>query len=326
MLKRIIAIVFLGLLASCSNPEVTLENEKKTVVIVNLMQHPSLDLIEDGVESTLNANGYSESSNLKFIKLNASGDKNLGPILIEQAQGYKPDLIVAITTPIAQNAVNKDNGTPIVFAAVTDPVGASIIENLDEPMEYITGTSDAWPYREQLELVLAITPDVQNLGIIYNPGEAASQYGIAKIRELAPAMGFKLQEVPASNTNEVYSAASAAARRSEALFLSSDNTVISGMPGALKVAIEEGLPLYVGDSGTVKNGGLAAVSVGYEQLGLETGNIAVRLLNGEKNIPVYVGTGDEIHLNLKTAEVIGLEIPEEVVSQATAVYNSIGNK
>ena len=109
----------------------------------------------------------------------------------------------------------------------------------------------------------------------------------------------------------------------DALFLSSDNTVIGGVAAAVKVAVEHKMPLYVGDSGTVEKGGLAAVSVGYSELGTETGKLVIRTLNGERNIPTVVGRGSEVYVNKKAAEMMGVTIPEEVLQGATKVYEEI---
>jgi putative ABC transport system substrate-binding protein len=233
-----------------------------------------------------------------------------------------PDVIVAITTPMAQS-VAKFARCPVVFGAVTDPVGAGLVSSLDKGEEMVTGTSDAWPYEDQLKLIRKISPNAKRLGVLYNPGEAASQYGIKQIRHYGPALGFELVEGSVSSTGEVYPVAQNLAGRVDALFLSSDNTVIGGVAAAVKVAVEHKIPLYVGDSGTVEKGGLAAVSVGYADLGTQTGKLVARSLNGERGIPTFVGRGSEVYINKKAAELMGVTVPEEVLRNATKVYEEI---
>lgn len=238
---------------------------------------------------------------------------------------HNPDVIIAITTPMAQ-AVAKVARCPVVFAAITDPVGAGLVKSLEQGEPNITGTSDAWPYEDQLKLIRKISPNAKRLGVLYNPGEAASQYGIKEIRKYAPGLGFDVVEGSVNTTNDVYPVAQNLASRVDALFLSSDNTVIAGVAAALKVAVEHPLPLYVGDSGTVEKGGLATVSIGYPELGTETGKISVRVLQGEKNIPdvsTLVAKGKEVYLNTKAAELMKVTIPEDVLKQATRVYAEI---
>jgi putative ABC transport system substrate-binding protein len=294
----------------------------KTVAIATLMTHPALDEVDAAIREELARRGYREGQNLRYIKRNASGQIALTTNIARDLASMRPDVIVAITTPMAQAIVNTPF-RPIVFAAVTDPVGAKLVHSLDKPEPGISGTSDAWSYKAQLELIHRITPKVKRLGVLHNPGEAASQYGMKRIRALAPAMGFTLVEGPVDTTTNVFSVAQSLADRVDALFLSSDNTVIGGAAGAMKVAFEKHIPLYVGDSGTVEKGGLATVSVGYHGLGLQTGALIDRVLKGERNIPTIVCTGDEVYVNTAAAAKMGVTVPQAVLSSARKVYTTI---
>lgn len=296
--------------------------ETKTVAIATLMSHPALDAVQENLKKELAKEGYIEGQNVRYVLRNASGQVQLAANIASELASQNPDAVVAITTPMAQ-AVAKTVHRPVIFAAVTDPVGAGLVKSLDQGEENITGTSDAWPYEDQLKLIRLISPDAKRLGVLYNPGEAASQYGIKEIKKFAPALGFEIVEGAVSSTTDVYPVAQNLAGRTDALFLSSDNTVIAGVAAAVKVAVERKMPLYVGDSGTVEKGGLAAVSVGYAELGTKTGELVGRVLNGEKNIPTVVSHGDEIYLNKKAAEMMGVTLSEEVLKRATKIYDSI---
>jgi putative ABC transport system substrate-binding protein len=313
VLLAAVAIIVLKSSRSTKNP--------KVVAIATLMTHPALDAIQENLKRQLARAGYIEGKDIEYVVRNANGDVQLAASIASELASQNPDVIVAIATPMAQ-AVARTAKCPIVFAAVTDPVTAGLISALNKPELNITGTSDAWPYEEQLKLIREMTPSVKRLGVLYNPGEAASQYGITQIRQYAPAFGFELVEAAVGSTNEVYPAAQSLAGRSDALFLSSDNTVIAGVAAALKVAVERRMPLYVGDSGTVEKGGLAAVSVGYPELGTETGALVARVLKGEKNLPVFVGHASEVSINVKAAELMNVSIPPELIRKAK-VYSSI---
>jgi len=289
------------------------------VGIATLMTHPALDTVVTAMKDELAARGYRDGETIRFTLKNANGDANLGIAMVRELQLQGVDVIVPITTPIAQAAA-KEADVPIVFSAVTDPVGAGIVDALDVPKPAVTGVSDAWPYRAQLALAREIVPSAKRVGVVYNPGEAASQYGIKQIRRLAPELGFEVIDINVSNTGELYGALSVKIGEVDAVYLSSDNTVIQGLPAALKVSIDAKKPLFVGDSGTVEKGGLAAVSVGYEGVGRATGELVARILAGERSIPVVVAEGDEIFLNLDTARRIGLEIPASVRARATKVF------
>lgn len=233
----------------------------------------------------------------------------------------RPAVIVAIATPMAQAVKARWSG-PLVFAAVTDPVGANLVPSL-KGAPSVTGTSDAWPYGDQLRLIREIQPKVRRLGVLFNPAEAASQYGMKQIKALATPMGFTVVEAPVSSTGEVATAARIISQRSDALFLSSDNTVIAAVGAAFQEAVKQRKALYVGDSGTVERGGLAAVSVGYRQLGVDTGKLAARMLRGERNLPVLVAHGSDVYINRKAAELMGITIPPSVISRSTQVFDSV---
>jgi putative ABC transport system substrate-binding protein len=242
--------------------------------------------------------------------------------IARELDGRRPAIIIAITTPAAQ-AVVKVSHVPVVFAAVTNPVEANIVPSFENPGANITGTSDAWPYAEQLQLIHRILPHAIRLGVIFNPGESAAQYGLQQLRLLAPKQGFVLLEGPISTTSDVYGAARQLAAHCDVLLLDSDNTAIAGEAAAVRVAQQQKIPLFAGDSGSVAKGAVGAVSVGYAQLGTETGKLVVRILRGEHNIPIFVGHGDQIILNQAAAHAMGVTLPDAVVKEAQQVYMEI---
>lgn len=292
------------------------------VGIATLMSHPALDAVQANLKTKLAEEGFVEGKNLEFVIRNANGDPNMAAQIARELDGENLDVVVPITTPMAQ-AMRKVTKKPLVFAAVTDPVGAGIVPNWTDAVPDVTGTSDAWPYRQQLELARKLFPTAKTIAVLYNPGEAASQYGIKQIREIAPGLGFELIEISVAKSGEVLAAARGVARKADILYLSSDNTVIGGAAGAAKAAFEVKKPLIVGDAGTVKKGGLAAVSVGYEGLGRETGRLVAEFLRGNRSIPVVIAHGDEIYLNEAVAKKIGFTFPEEIRSTAKEILTAI---
>jgi len=294
---------------------------RPVVAIATLMTHPSLDALEKGLRDELADEGYVEGKNIEYVVRNANGQIPLTATIANELASRNPSVIVPITTPMAQAVLKAWKG-PIVFSSVTDPISAKVVPTL-AGQPNITGASDAWPYEAQIKLIRELTPKARRIGVLFNPGESASQFGIQQIRKFAAQEGLILVEAPVSSTNDMYPAARGLVGRVDALYLSSDNTVISGMAGALKVALENKLPYYVGDSGTVEKGGLAAVSVGYYQHGRHTGQLIARTLRGERNIPVVVESGTEVFVNTKAAELMGVVIPENVLKRAAHVYIEI---
>jgi len=290
----------------------------KTIAIATLMSHPALDAVIQNAEAELARRGFVEGKTARFIRRNANGQPELASIIASEVSSQNPDVVIAITTPMAQAFARVRKG-PLVFAAVTDPVSAGLVADLARPVPAITGTSDAFPYLEQLRLVREITPAVSVIGVIFNPGESSAQYGIQQLRRHASELGFRLLEAPITSTTDVAPAAEGLirGRGAEALMITSDNTSIAGVAGAVQVAIRARKPLYVGDAGSVEQGGLATVSVGYDHLGVETGALAARFLAGERNLPVVVAGAAAVHVNTRAASLMNVKIPSAVLARAT---------
>ena len=281
------------------------------------MSHPALDSLRVAMETQLRADGYTN-----IIERNAGGQIELLSVMSRELEGRHPAVIVAITTPAAQ-AVARASEVPVVFAAVTDPVGSHIVPSLLHPGPNITGTSDAWPYAEQLRLIREVLPHATRIGVIFNPGESAAAFGLQQLHQLAPQQGFQLVEGPLSSTNDVYGAARQLSVNCDALLIDSDNTAIAGESAAVRVAQQRKVPLFAGDSGSVAKGALGAVSVGYVQLGTETGKLVTRIIHGEREIPVYVGRGDQVVLNSAAASAMGVSLPSALLQRASHVYSEI---
>ncbi len=183
----------------------------------------------------------------------------------------------------------------------------------------MTGVSDVIPYYQQLELLKRIAPDVKIIGMVFNPGESNAVFGIEQSKIAAEKLGFEITTAPAHSTNEVQQAFRSLARDVDAFYTGSDNTVASAIAAAVKIANENMLPFLCGDVGTTEAGGLVTLGINYVNVGQETADLVLQVSMGEsaKNLPVVTATGTELVVNLKTAELIGIEIPEDILQNAT---------
>lgn len=292
---------------------------KPIIAVATLVSHPALDSLISNMKEQLVKEGFRDSDNIQIETRNASGQVQLASGIASELASLNPAVSVGITTPIAQ-AMAKVSRGPFVFAAVTDPVGSGLIKSLDAVEPLITGAADSWPYNDQLKLIREISPNAKRIAVIFNPGDTASQFGMKEIRKYAAQLGFEIIDGPVNSTAEVFGVAENIASNADAIFLSSDATAITGVAAAAKVAIKRKIPLYVGDSGTVEKGGLAAVSIGYDRLGVETGKLVARFLRGERNIPMVNPDGNSgVVVNTKAAQLMGVQIPQSVLSRAKLV-------
>lgn len=312
-MKKILAMFLsLGLvLSGCSsNPK-----HLPVVSVAQLVSHPSLNLIRDNFKKEMKKKGYEDGKNIIFHYADASGQvANLNSI-INQFEDQQSDVIVAIATPTAQMAARAAKETPVVFSAVSDPVGAQLVRDIKHPGGNITGTSDEVQVDQILELAKEITPDMKTVGFLYNASETNSVSNLQKAKAYCKAHGLNLIEGTGKDITELTTSASVLTQKVDVILAPNDNTVASAMQSLSKTCIEAGIPFYVGADSMVKDGGLATVGIDYAQLGKETADMVVDILHGKKagDIPVKVYKKDlYIYVNKKTLHALGLTLPQSI--------------
>lgn len=288
--------------------------------IIQIVEHPALDAARKGFLDVLKEKGYDDQK-LVVDYQNAQGDQaNLQTIARKFVQD-KSDLVLAIATPSAMAMANESADIPILITAVTDPVSAKLVKSNEKPDTNVTGTTDMNPVKEQLQLIKDLVPGVKKVGIIYNSSEINSQVQVDVADQVAPELGLELAKVTVTASSEVMQAAQSLVGKVEAIYLPTDNMVISSMAAVLKVAEENKIPVISGESNSVENGALATVGIDYYQLGRTTADMAIRVLNGEKpqEMAIEGQPGTDIVLNLQAAERMGVTISDEMKKKAKKV-------
>jgi len=288
------------------------------IAVNKYIDHPNLDKLYDGVLVEVNQWSKEKNRSVEFDVKVANGDVSVATQIAKQEVLSKPNLILALATPSAQACKNQTNTIPIVFGAITDPVSAGLVESYEKPGTNLSGTSDQWPYDKQFQFMRDIYPKAKTIGIIYNPGESNSVASVELIKRTLPKYGFSLVEATVSSTNEIISAASSLIGRCDLLFAPADNTVLSGIDAYVKISRRNKIPLFVGDEGSVEKGGLATYGIDYYDLGIKTGQIVVKVLNGEdiSQIPVAVGTSGRLIVNKEAMKYYNVTIPEKYLKGA----------
>jgi putative ABC transport system substrate-binding protein len=295
--------------------------EDVTVAVTAIVEHPALDAVRKGVQDTLAAAGYKEGENLKFLFESAQGNPATAAQIARQFAGEDPNVIVPISTPSAQAVVSSTRDIPVVFTAVSDPLGAQLVKDMDKPGGNVTGLSDMSPVAEHIALIKEILPNVKSIGYLYNSGEANSVSLLAALKTEAEKAGLTVVESAATKSAEVQGAARALIGRADVIYVPTDNTIISALEGAVAVAEEAKLPLFTADTDSVSRGSIAALGFNYYDVGKQTGDIVVRILKGENpgDIAVKVAAGSDLVVNKKAAEKMGVALPESVLKRANRV-------
>ncbi|WP_022709330.1 ABC transporter substrate-binding protein [Pseudochrobactrum sp. AO18b] len=292
-----------------------------SVAVTAIVEHPALDAARDGVKDALAAAGFKEGENLKFTYQSAQGNPATAAQIARQFIGEAPDVIVPISTPSAQAVVSGTRDIPVVFTAVSDPVGAQLVKNMEKPGGNVTGLSDLSPVADHIKLIKEVAPNVKTIGFLYNSGEANSISLLEGLKVAAKEGGLEVVESAATKSAEVQGAARALIGKADLIYIPTDNTIISALEGAVSVAEEAKIPLMTADTDSVSRGAFIALGFNYYDVGKQTGEVVVRILKGEKpgDIPVKVAAGTDLVVNLVAAKKMGIEIPQAVVDRASKV-------
>lgn len=322
--KKLMSILLILVMATmmftgCSSDAKDESKKVYKVGIVQLMEHPSLDTIRESIIEGLADEGYVEGENLEINYQNGQNDMTTMKNIAQTFVGDECDAIIAIATPAAQAALSETTDIPIIFAAITDPVDAGLVESLEEPGGNVTGTSDEVSAGMIIDLAKEIDPDFKTIGALYNTGEDNSVSVIEGLKEYAEENGYEVIESTVTNTSEVQQAAQYLADKVDIVYSPIDNTVASSMAVVTEIFNGAGVPFYVSADSMVKDGGLATYGIDYTVLGKETAAMVADILEGADPATMAVRKMSDmsVYVNTDTAKALGIEIPESIMEKAT---------
>lgn len=318
MKKLLIYLLFLTALSTtllaCSKTE-----DSYTIAIVQPVDHPSLNTIRESIIEGLKEEGLEEE--IKIIVKNANNNPSLLPSIMSSLKSDNVDIIVPIATNTAQAALSASSSTPIVFAAVSNPVEAGLVSSLEETNNTITGVSDAIATEDILKLALKLSPTIKTFGFVYNSSEINSVTGIAAAKAFCEANGIAYKEALVNTTGDLLQAATSLIGDIDAFYTPIDNTVASAMTTYSSIAEKANIPIYVSADSMVKDGGLATIGIDYNLLGKQTASMVAKIYHGEDitNIPIETLTEYTHMLNKKVADNLGIQLTEEELLNFTII-------
>lgn len=297
-LKKLFVILTAVLFAACTGKE----NKKIQIGITQIVEHPSLDDVRKGVEDGLRDKGYGKEK-VEFIYKNAQGDFATAQI-IAQDFNNRADIVVAVSTPSAQAAVNNIKEKPIFFAAITNPETAGVLE------KNVTGVSDKSPVEKQVDLIKKLLPNAKKIGIVYNTSEQNSFYLTQEFKKAAEEKGYVMVIKGVTTINEMASALDTILPEIDVLYTSIDNMLASTYPLIVEKCDKGGKPIIGATKSYVEQGALAAEGISDYQVGYQTGEMVARYLKGEKieNIPYETVTKSELYINKEMVKKYNIKI------------------
>ena len=341
MKKKVLAMVLsavcaMGLLAGCGsgNDGNTTQGQggtsetTYTIGISQFAEHGSLDNCREGFLAGLKNAGIEEGKNLKVEYQNAQTDTGTASTIADSFVSEKVDMICAIATPCAASAYNSCMNTdiPVVYTAVSDPVTAQLANEDGSSVGNITGSSDILPVKEQLKMIREMMPDAKKIGILYTTSEANSSSTIEEYKKLAGDYGFEIVDTGINTSADIEIAATDLVSKVDCLCNLTDNTVVNALQTVLDKANSAGIPVFGSEIEQVKSGCVASMGIDYYQLGIETGEMAAKILKGEATAdktPFITASKAELYVNTAAADKINMKLDKSYIANAAQTFDEI---
>ncbi|MCI6870804.1 ABC transporter substrate-binding protein [Streptococcus hyointestinalis] len=305
------AVLVLSACSSTSESEKIADKDAKHIGILQYVEHPSLTASRKGFIDELKKEGYVNGKNIVIDYKNAQGDQsNLQSISEKLIR--KNDLVLGIATTAAQSLASLSTDVPILFTDVTDPVSASLVKSMKHPGGIATGTSDMAPIAKQVELLKEVLPNVKKVGIMYTTSERNSEVQVNQAKKLFKKAGIETVVKGISSTNDVQDTAKSLMSKSDALFIPTDNTIVSSINLVTELSKEMKVPVIGGSADVVAQGVLFTYGADYESLGRQTAKMAIQILKGKKpsEIPAEYPKAVKAVVNKKIAKLLGIDVSQ----------------
>ena len=312
-MKKVISLILsvlmlTAMLSGCgstSAPDATSGSDAELhVAIVQQLDHSSMDEIREAVKAQLTALAEAKGITIEIDEYNGQNDASVLNQIGTEAVSDGVDMLIPIATTAAQCMITAAEGTdiPIVYAAVSDPASTGLTGHAN-----VTGTSDALNTAFILDMMLAVQPDIQTVGLLYSNSEPNSATPIAQAKEYLDAKGIAYLEKTGNTSGEIITAAASLVDRVDAVFTPTDNAVMAAEASVAETLNAAGIPHYTGADSFVLSGAFTTCGVNYTELGTKTADIAFDILMGGAIPEFHVMDGGIITVNTETAAQLGID-------------------
>lgn len=302
-----------GSTATATTGKDSSDSESYKVGILQLVQHPALDLATKGFKDVLEEEF---GDKVTFNEQNAAGDTATANTIASTLVGEKCDLILANATAALQAVSSATSDIPVLGTSVTDYAAALSLKDYDASKPIgtnVSGTSDGISYSAQVELFTDLVPDAKKVGIIYCSAEPNSVVQATEMNKELSNAGFEVKEYSFSDTNDISSVTQTACQDSDVIYIPTDNTAASCTEAINNVAEPAGVPIIAAEEGIASGCGIATLSISYYELGRQTGEMAVKILKGEEkvsNMPVESQTNLTKEYVQSRCDKLGIKVPD----------------
>lgn len=299
------------------------DGEVLSVGIIQMIENGAFNDMREGFIAELRDKGYTEDKLTVDYKCAQGDATNLQTIAQSMADGDY-DLICTIATPATQAMVNLEVETPVVFIAVSAPVAAGVITEMDHPDKNATGTSNAIPVSDIFELSDTLTPGCETYGFLYCTSEVNSVDTVESAKAYCDENGIAYKEATVTNSSEVQQAAQSLVGSVDAIFIPNDSVVQASMTLVTEVARDAKIPVYGSSATMVDSGAFATVAISDTGIGVISADMAIQILEGAAvaDVPAIVVPASSTVINSQTLEALGITLPEDVQSTVDFVEDA----
>lgn len=320
----ILFLLFLFLLLCCEKKQESLY----TIGIFQVNDAPHLNEVRKGFIRALEDNGLRDGENVRLKIRNGKGNIPQVQRIAQEFVDENVDMIVALSTPCLQAALIATHEIPIIFSSVANPYLAGAGKSARDHRSNVSGISSRGPIEQGLAFIKEILPEAKRLGTLWTPSEINSEFYLEIAENAARELGLEIVAVPIANKSEIlHSAQVLINKKIDAIYQISDNTINASFEAIGNVAEENAIPLFGGFLLSTRLGACAALGWDFFGMGQKTGEIALRIKNGESpaRIPIQYMSKVRMHLNLHAAEKQGIKFSDQILKKADEVVGVEGN-
>ena len=300
---------------SCGKKE---GSEKVKIGIIQMIENGAFNDMREGFIEQMKANGYKDA---EFVYKCAQGNATNLQTIAQSMADDDYDIIATIATPATQAMVNLETDIPVVFIAVSAPVAAGVITDMDKPDKNATGTSNAIPVSDIFSLSNKLTPDAKKFGFLYCTSEVNSVSTVEAAKKYCDENNIEYKEAVVTNSSEVQQAAQSLVGQVDAIFIPNDSVIQASMPLVTETARENKIPVYGSSATMVDSGAFATIAVSDKEIGAKSADMAIEILKGKKvsEVKAVVVPASNTVINKKTQEAIGVQLSDEITEKAIFV-------
>ncbi len=259
----------------------TLNSSVSLVAIANYGPHKSLESTIEGIKEGLQAEGFIDGKNIRYIIKDVGFSPSLIPTMISTLEQQKPAALVTLTTPVAQYAKGAVQSTPLIYSAITDPVAAGLIPSINKSGNSITGSAETQNIHAVLSCIKKLFPQATRIGLLYSSSESNDTALLSMMRDAVKEHSCTLVAVSIDQQQDIPLRMELLRDSIDVLYVGTSGPIQPALAMIARIAKDMHIPVVNADSSAVKEGVVcASCGVNYTAIGKQAGKLIAKILQG----------------------------------------------